>query len=95
MEISFIEIVMLMIGFYVLVTVMKLDGRVKGIKYTLDQISKQTGIAENPINNELRELISQGDDVKAVKKARETLGLSLVEGKQYIDALKLDKNQVH
>jgi len=90
MEISFIELVMLMIGFYLFFTVIKLDGRIKGIKYTLDQISKQAGVPENPVNNELRELISQGDDVKAVKKARETLGLSLVEGKQYIDALKFE-----
>ncbi|GAB3068597.1 hypothetical protein [Virgibacillus ainsalahensis] len=68
----------------------KLEGRIKGMQYTLDQLAKQSGISENPINDDLRKLIKDGKDVKAVKKARETLGLSLVEGKEYIDKLKFD-----
>lgn len=60
----------------------------KGIKYTLDQISKQIHIPESPINDELRDMIHDGNDMKAIKKVRETLGLSLLEGKQYVDALK-------
>ncbi len=68
----------------------KLEGRIKGMQYTLDQLAKQSGIPENPINNDLRKLIKVGKDVKAVKKARETLGLSLLEGKEYIDKLKSD-----
>lgn len=47
-------------------------------------------LTENPINDELRKLIKDGKDIKAVKKARETLGLSLLEGKEYIDKLKID-----
>ncbi|SFM43999.1 hypothetical protein SAMN05421832_102510 [Psychrobacillus psychrodurans] len=62
----------------------------KRIQYTLDQLTKQYGLLENPINNELRELIKDREDVKAIKKARETLGLSLLEGKNYIDKLKSD-----
>ena len=88
MDIGFIEMLLLVIGFYLVFTVVKLNERVKGIRYTLDLISKKIDIPENPINDELRELINDGDDVKAVKKARETLGLSLVEGKQYVDVLK-------
>ena len=68
----------------------KLEGRIKRIQYTLDQVTKQSGLPENPINNELRKLIKEGEDVKAIKKARETLGLSLIEGKEYIDKLKSD-----
>lgn len=68
----------------------KLEGRMKRIQYTLDQLTKQYGLLENPINNELRELIKDREDVKAIKKARETLGLSLLEGKNYIDKLKSD-----
>ncbi|QQK79515.1 hypothetical protein HUG20_06265 [Salicibibacter cibi] len=90
MEFNFIEILLLIIGLYLLFTVIKLDGRLKGLKYTLDQISEQVNIPENPINDELRKLIKDGEDVKAVKKVRETLGLSLVEGKQYVDALKFE-----
>lgn len=90
MDIGFIEILLLVIGFYLVFTVIKLNERVKSMKYTLDLISKKIDIPENPINDELRELINDGDDVKAVKKARETMGLSLVEGKQYVDALKFE-----
>ncbi|WP_246001107.1 hypothetical protein [Oceanobacillus piezotolerans] len=68
----------------------KLEGRIKGRQYNLDQLSKQLELPENPINDELRALIKDGKDVKAVKKARETLGLSLLEGKNYIDKLKFD-----
>ncbi len=67
-----------------------LEGRIKGMQYTLAQLVKQSGMSENPINDDLRMLIRDDKDVKAVKKARETLGLSLIEGKQYIDKLKLD-----
>ena len=66
----------------------KLEGRTKRIQFTLDQLTQQSGLPENPINDELRMLIKDGEDVKAIKKARETLGLSLLEGKKYIDKLK-------
>ncbi|MCH1626745.1 hypothetical protein [Fredinandcohnia quinoae] len=90
MEYNFVEVLILFIAVYLLFTVIKLDGRVKGLKYTLDQISKQTDVPEMPINNELRQLLNEGNDVKAVKRVRETLGLSLVEAKQYVDALKFE-----
>ncbi|MET3548361.1 ribosomal protein L7/L12 [Paenibacillus favisporus] len=68
--------------------VSKLEGRIKGMQYTINQLTQQSGLPENPINDELRQLIKEGEDVKAIKKARETLGLSLLEGKEYIDKLK-------
>ncbi|GEL77531.1 hypothetical protein [Tenuibacillus multivorans] len=40
------------------------------------------------IDDKLLQLLKEGKDVQAVKHAREALGLSLVEGKQYIDTLK-------
>lgn len=87
---------MLFIGVSLLYLIVKIDSRIKidndikGIKYTLDQLSKQMDPPENPVNKELRQLINEANDVKAVKKARETLGLSLIEAKQYVDALKFD-----
>lgn len=80
----------LIIIIYLSVKLDKLEGRMKSMQYTLDQLTKQLGLPENPINDELRELINGGEDVKAVKKARETLGLSLLEAKNYIDKLKSD-----
>ncbi|MFO1443631.1 hypothetical protein KDN24_10480 [Bacillus sp. Bva_UNVM-123] len=95
MEYNPIEVLILFIGVYLFFAVIKLDSRIKGMKYTLDQISKHLDTPEKPINNELLnnellKLLNEGNDVKAVKKVRETLGLSLLEGKQYVDALKFE-----
>ncbi|MDR0232610.1 MAG: hypothetical protein LBI82_10895 [Dysgonamonadaceae bacterium] len=97
MEFNFIEILLLFIGVYLFYSVGKIDSRInkidnniKGIKYTLDQISKQVDVPENPINNELRQLLHAGDDIKAIKRVREALGLSLLEAKQYVDSLKAE-----
>jgi len=86
------EYILIIIAFLIIIhltaKVDKLEGRIKGIQYTLDQVTKQLNLPENPINNELRKLIKEGEEVQAVKKARENLGLSLIEGKEYIDRLK-------
>lgn len=67
----------------------KLEGHLKRMQYSLDQLAKQSGLPDNHIDDELRRLIEEGEDVRAVKLAREALGLSLLEGKEYIDKLKL------
>ncbi|MFD1851630.1 hypothetical protein [Oceanobacillus bengalensis] len=86
------EYILIFIAFLIIINVTakvnKLEGRIKRMQYTLDQVTKQSGLPENLINDELRKLIKEGEDVKAIKKARETLGLSLIEGKEYIDKLK-------
>ncbi|WP_274307183.1 hypothetical protein [Solibacillus daqui] len=90
MDFYIVIVLILFICIYLLSTVSKLNSRVKGLEYTLEQITKQVGVPEYPINNELRQLLKEGNDVKAVKRARKTLGLSLIEAKQYIDILKLE-----
>lgn len=82
-----IIILLLAVG-YLLTMISKLESQLKGIKYTLHQVAKKVDIPEYPINDHLRQLIKEGKDVEAVKVARETLGLSLIDGKHYIDALK-------
>lgn len=64
-----------------------LEAKVKGLKDILQQISTHMKIPEHSINDELREMVKEGNDVLAVKKVREVLGLSLLEAKQYIDDL--------
>ena len=90
MEMNIVIVILALICMYLLSTVMGLNSRVKGLEYRLKQISKHIGLPEMPINNELRQLINEGNDVKAVKKVRETLGFSLIKAKQYVDALKLE-----
>ncbi len=71
--------------------VSKLEGRMKKMQYTINHVAKHSEIPENPINDELRKLIKEGKDIKAIKKVREEWGLSLLEGKEYIDNLKSEK----
>ncbi|GIO26022.1 hypothetical protein [Ornithinibacillus bavariensis] len=90
MEINCAELLILFIVLYLLNEVVKLNSRVKGLKYTLDKIYKQADVPNNALDNELKQLLNEGKDVKGVKRARETLGLSLIEAKQYVDALKME-----
>nr|WP_245301522.1 hypothetical protein [Virgibacillus natechei] len=71
--------------------IVTLEGRVIRMKNTVDQLTKQVELPEDPINQELRELIKEGEDVKAIKEARKVLGFSLVEGKEYVDSLKMER----
>lgn len=88
MEFTSIEVLILVLVLYLLSTVLKLDGRIKGMKHTLDRIAKGMDITGNPVDPEIKRLLSEGNDVKAIKRARELFGLTLLEGKQYIDGLK-------
>ncbi|MEK5185425.1 hypothetical protein [Solibacillus sp. FSL W7-1324] len=88
MEFSILDAVILFICAYLLLTVANLSNRIKDMQTTLKQITKQTITPDHPINNELKQLLKEGADVKAVKRARELLGFSLLEAKQYIDKLK-------
>jgi len=67
----------------------KLENRMKNIKITLDQIAKVVEVPEHPINNDLRKLLQEGKEIQAIREVRSVLGLSLLEAKQYVDALKM------
>lgn len=65
------------------------DARLKRIEIRLELIAKQMGIreVEPEINHELRQLVRDGKTITAIKKAREAFGYSLLEAKEYVDAL--------
>ncbi|WP_446899218.1 ribosomal protein L7/L12 [Clostridium sp. LBM24168] len=58
----------------------------------LNRISKYIGIYDElkeEIVEELKDLISQGEKIKAIKKYRMATGAGLKEAKDYIDSLTL------
>lgn len=68
----------------------QLRNDVARINITLDKIAKQVGVTDTAIQNidgELKDLISQGKKVKAIKKYRMVTGIGLKEAKEYIDLL--------
>lgn len=86
MELNIIGLGILAVLFFLLLKVLKLEEAMKSIKNTLRHIN----IPEETVNKEVRELIDAGEDIKAIKKTREIFGYSLVEAKEYVDALKLN-----
>lgn len=88
MESYFIGFIILLAIVYIMSTIGRLEQRVKAMQYSLQQISKQVGVTTEAIDNEVRDLLKEGKDVAAVKRVRETLGLTLVEAKKYVDQLK-------
>ena len=73
--------------FYISSYLNKIDTRIKRTEEKLDRIAKHMELPEHEINEEIRQLVKDGDKIKAIKKAREILGLSLLEAKNYVDSL--------
>jgi len=86
MEHMFIGI-LLVIVFVLIDKLNKLEKRLNNIKATLDQVANVLEVPEHPINDELRKLLKEGKEIQAIKEVRNVLGLSLIEAKQYVDAL--------
>ena len=88
MDFTILDIVILIVCVFLLLMVINLSSRLKEMQSMLKRLTTQTITPDHPINDELKQLLKEGSDVKAVKRAREVLGLSLLEAKQYIDQLK-------
>lgn len=88
---TFFEWFLFVAVIFLALRVVTIEQRLKQMTYTLKQIGQQLGVSEQAINKDILDLLDEGKDIEAVKLARETLGLSLVEGKQYVDELKAEK----
>ncbi len=53
----------------------------------LEKIAKQIGVAEPPIDDEIKNLVEEGKKIKAIKIYRQATGVGLKEAKEYIDLL--------
>lgn len=88
MGITIIDVVFFVIVIYLLTKISKMEHRILAMQKTIDQLTSKVKLPEPAINKELRQLIKDGKDVEAIRQARNEFGLSLVEGKQYVDKLK-------
>lgn len=90
------EYILIVTAFIILVNqsikINKIEKRLGRIQLNLDKIIKKHDLLptspEHPIHNELRKLIKEGEEEKAIKKAEETIGLSYQEAHHYIKTLK-------
>jgi ribosomal protein L7/L12 len=53
----------------------------------LEKISKQIGVPDTDIEDELKSLIAKGKRAEAIKRYREFTGVGLKESKEYVDSL--------
>ncbi|NMO97822.1 hypothetical protein [Paenibacillus lemnae] len=81
-------LVAFLIGFLILNRLTHVDQKLNYQRRKLDQIASHLGITDHELEQRLIQLIQGHQEIQAVKEAREALGLSLLEGKQYIDKLK-------
>ena len=86
-KMTFYVIASIILILYLVFRVVALEGRLKQLQSSLSQVRDYPEIEEHPVNDELRTLIQNGENVKAVKRSREAFGFSLLEGKEYIDKL--------
>lgn len=89
---SDITIFMLLLGLFTYLTsyISQLKDELKRTNITLNKIVKHLGIEEEIIENidyELKDIISEGGKIKAIKRYREVTGKGLKESKEYIDNL--------
>lgn len=78
----------LIIVFYLFLRIDMMEKRLKQMHNLLERMEEAADLPEDPLHDELRRMIKQGEEIKAIKLARNKLGLSLIEGKHYIDNLK-------
>ena len=87
MGLSF-DLLLLVLIIYLLTKISKMEHRIKAMSETINRLTDKVKLAEPAVNKELRQLIKEGKEIEAIRRARQEFGLSLVEGKQYIDQLK-------
>ncbi|GAB6928811.1 hypothetical protein JCM10914A_27940 [Paenibacillus sp. JCM 10914] len=88
MEFVILIILIVLVGLMFSSRMTAMEKRMNQQQFTLNQIASQLEVPEHPVNEEVRTLLADGQEVRAIKLVREQLGLSLIEAKQYVDAVK-------
>ncbi|WP_431802166.1 hypothetical protein [Halobacillus andaensis] len=83
----FIYAVLILVLLLFVGRVTSMEKRVKRVEETLRRVTEQVDLPPSSTDEELKQLVREGKDVQAVKRARKELGLSLIEAKEYIDKL--------
>lgn len=60
---------------------------IKNTNTILEKIAKQIGVPEPSVDEEIKNLVANGEKIKAIKKYRDLTGVGLKEAKDYIDKL--------
>lgn len=88
------KIILIIIGSVLFICMLSIINQLRSeiarVNITLDKIAKQMGVLGIPtedIDVELKDLISEGKKLRAIKRYRMLTGLGLKEAKEYVDLL--------
>ncbi|UAL53600.1 MULTISPECIES: hypothetical protein [Metabacillus] len=93
MEYAIIIVILLFIYMVTSSRIKALENQIKSMKVKIDQLSINGDVQVNPVDDDIRKLLHEGKDVRAVKAVRDALGLSLLDAKQYVDAIKKEMDE--
>ena len=71
---------------WIISTISQIKSDITRINLNINKIADQVGV-HDMMTNELKNLISDGKKIEAIKKYRIATGLGLKESKEYIDTL--------
>lgn len=93
MEYAIIIVILLFIYMVTSSRIRALENQIKSMKVKIDQLSLSGEVQVHPVDAEVRKLLHEGKDVRAVKAVRDALGLSLLDAKHYVDAIKKEMDE--
>lgn len=93
MEYTIIIVILLFIYMVTSSRIKALENQIKSMKVKIDQLSINGDVQVNPVDDDVRKLLHEGKDVRAVKAVRDALGLSLLGAKQYVDTIKKEMDE--
>lgn len=76
---------------WMLAAISQIRSDIARMNANLNKIAKQVGVPDT-ITHELKNLISEGKKIEAIKKYRSVTGCGLFEAKEYIDSLSEGKS---
>lgn len=87
---NFFEVIVIGLMLSIVSYILEVKSSIDILNKKLDKISEKVGISnelEEDLKNELIDLISKGNKIKAIKKYRDNTGAKLKEAKDYIESL--------
>lgn len=87
---NFFEVIVIGLMLSTVSYILEVKSSIDILNKKLDKISEKVGISnelEEDLKNELIDLISKGNKIKAIKKYRDNTGAKLKEAKDYIESL--------
>lgn len=93
MEINFMTLLLTFAVIFIIVEMTKLNRKLNILQSKVDQLAGHFNQIDQQNNDEIQALLEAEEDAVAIRKAKATFGLSLVEAQKYVEELKVVKSR--